>query len=60
MALRATIHKVELHISDADRNYYASHSLTLAKHPSETDERMMARVIAFSLQAQDNLFLVRA
>ena len=56
MALRATIHKVELHISDADRNYYASHSLTLAKHPSETDERMMARVIAFSLQAQDNLF----
>ena len=55
MALRATIHKVELHISDADRNYYASHSLTLAKHPSETDERMMARVIAFSLQAQDNL-----
>ena len=55
MALRATIHKVELHLADADRNYYASHSLTIAKHPSETDERMMARLIAFSLYAQENL-----
>jgi uncharacterized protein YaeQ len=51
MALRATIHKVELHLADADRNYYASHSLTIAKHPSETDERMMVRLIALALQA---------
>ena len=38
MALRATIHKADLHVSDSDRHYYGSHSLTIAKHPSETDE----------------------
>ena len=41
MALNATIYKIELQISDMDRNYYATHALTLARHPSETDERMM-------------------
>jgi uncharacterized protein YaeQ len=55
MALRATIHKVDLHVSDSDRHYYGSHSLTIAKHPSETEERMMVRIIAFALQAQENL-----
>jgi uncharacterized protein YaeQ len=55
MALRATIHKADLHISDSDRHYYGSHSLTIAKHPSETDERMMIRIIAFALQAHDDL-----
>ena len=41
MALKATIHKVELAVSDMDRGYYATHALTLARHPSETSERLM-------------------
>ena len=59
MALRATIHKAELHISDGDRYYYASHPLTIAKHPSETDERMMIRLIAFALNAQEHLVFTK-
>jgi len=55
MALKATIFKFELHITDLDRNYYQTHALTLARHPSETDERMMVRVIAFALNAHEAL-----
>jgi len=55
MAVKATIYKVELEISDIDRNYYATHSLTLAQHPSETDRRLMARLIAFALLADEGL-----
>lgn len=55
MALKATIYKVELSIADMDRNYYADHSLTIARHPSETDERMMVRLLAFALFADDKL-----
>lgn len=51
MALKSTIFKVELQIADLDRNYYQTHALTLARHPSETDERMMVRVLAFALHA---------
>lgn len=55
MAQNATVFKAELQISDMDRHYYASHSLTLARHPSETDERMMIRLLAFVLNASDDL-----
>lgn len=55
MALKATIFKVTLHIADMDRQYYEDHSLTLARHPSETDERMMIRLLAFALNASDTL-----
>jgi uncharacterized protein YaeQ len=55
MAVKSTIYKVDLEISDIDRNYYATHNLTLAQHPSETDRRLMARVIAFSLLAHERL-----
>lgn len=55
MALKATIYKADLQIADMDRNYYADHSLTLARHPSETDERMMVRLLAFVLYARDGL-----
>src|SRR5207248_434332 len=46
---------VELSIANIDRGYYADHSLTIARHPSETDERMMVRVLAFALYAADGL-----
>lgn len=49
MALSATIYKADLHIADNDRGYYGSHSLTVAQHPSESDERMMVRLLAYSL-----------
>lgn len=53
MALTATIFKVDLTISDMDRGHYASHALVLARHPSETDERMMVRLLAFALNADE-------
>ncbi|HEY8119221.1 MAG TPA: YaeQ family protein [Methylophilaceae bacterium] len=55
MALKATIYKVDLQIADMDRHYYQQHSLTLARHPSETDERMMVRLLAFALYADEAL-----
>ncbi|MDX3774509.1 YaeQ family protein [Chromatiaceae bacterium AAb-1] len=55
MALKATVFKVKLHIADMDRHYYQEHQLTLAQHPSENDERMMVRLLAFALNASDSL-----
>lgn len=55
MALKSTIHKVDLQIADMDRNYYQQHNLTLARHPSETEERMMVRLVAFALYADEAL-----
>ena len=55
MAPKATVYKVELQVSDMDRNYYAAHALTLAQHPSETDQRLMARLLAFALFADERL-----
>ena len=55
MAQKATIFKVELQVADMDRSYYGDHALTIARHPSETDERMMLRVLAFALHAGPDL-----
>ncbi len=55
MASKATVYKAELQISDMDRHYYATHVLTVAQHPSETDERLMVRLLAFALHAQERL-----
>jgi uncharacterized protein YaeQ len=55
MALKATIFKADLQIADMDRNYYHDHALTIAQHPSETDERMMVRILAFALHADESL-----
>ncbi|AYH44167.1 YaeQ family protein [Azoarcus sp. DN11] len=55
MALKATIYKAEIAVADMDRNYYGDHNLTLARHPSETDERMMVRILAFALYADPAL-----
>ncbi len=59
MAQKSTIYKVELSVSDMDRHYYETHKLTVAKHPSETDERMMLRLVAFSLNAHEQLELTK-
>lgn len=55
MALKATIFKVELSISNMDKNYYADHSLTIARHPSESDKRMLLRLVAFAFNAHEQL-----
>ena len=55
MALKATVFKATLQISDMDRQYYEAHALTIARHPSETDDRMMVRLLAFCLYADPRL-----
>ncbi|HET7548659.1 MAG TPA: YaeQ family protein [Usitatibacter sp.] len=55
MALKSTIFRIELGVADIDRAYYRDHSLTLARHPSETDERLMMRVLAFAWHADEAL-----
>jgi len=59
MALRATIYKAELNVADTDRHYYGSHALTLARHPSETDVRMMVRLVAYALNASADLIFTK-
>jgi uncharacterized protein YaeQ len=54
MAIKATIHKATVQVSDLDRNIYSDHQVTIARHPSETDERMMIRLLAFALNAPQN------
>ncbi len=55
MALKATVFKVQLQIADMDRGYYQDHTLTLAQHPSENNERMMVRLLAFMINASEHL-----
>lgn len=55
MAIKSTVFKVDLQITDLDRDYYQGHLLTVARHPSETNERMLMRIIAFALHASDGL-----
>lgn len=55
MALKSTVYKADLQITDMDRRYFKGHNLTVAQHPSETDERMMVRILAFVLNANDQL-----
>ena len=55
MAIKSTIFKADIQITDLDRHYYQDHSLTLARHPSENDERMMLRLLAFALHASSSM-----
>ncbi|MBS1302024.1 YaeQ family protein [Loktanella sp. SALINAS62] len=59
MAQNATIYKVELSVSDMDRHYYETHKLTVAKHPSETEARLMVRIVAFALNAHEHLEMTK-
>jgi uncharacterized protein YaeQ len=55
MALKSTIFKADCQIADIDRSYYQPHNLTIALHPSETEERMMVRLLAFVINAHEHL-----
>lgn len=54
MAIKATIYKADVELADMDRHIYSDHSLTIARHPSETDERMLIRLLAFALNPSTN------
>jgi uncharacterized protein YaeQ len=54
MAIKATIYKAEINLSDIDRGLYADYPVTIARHPSETDERMLIRLLAFTLNVPDD------
>ena len=59
MAVKSTVYKAHLNVADTDRGYYADHALTLACHPSETEERLMIRLLAFALYASEHLAFSR-
>ncbi len=59
MAAGSTIYKAQLSITDMDRNYYETHDITIAQHPSETDERLMIRLVAFALNASERLVITK-
>lgn len=59
MALKATIFKTEIQVSDMDRNHYQNYAFTIARHPSETDERMLVRLLAFALHADEALHFTK-
>jgi len=55
MAIKSTIYKADINVSNMDTYYFAEHNLTLARHPSENEERMMIRVLAFALHASEQM-----
>ena len=55
MALKSTIYKAQLNVADTDRQVYGDYPLTIARHPSETDRRMMLRIFAFARHADEAL-----
>ncbi len=55
MALKPVIYKLNLNLSDLNRQIYQDYQLTIALHPSETIERMVARILAFALNANEDL-----
>jgi len=55
LALKSTVFKASLQVNDLDRHYYQTHALTLAQHPSETEERVMVRLLVFALHADEAL-----
>ncbi|WP_413453416.1 YaeQ family protein [Erwinia persicina] len=59
MALKATIYKATVNVADMDRNVFIDQTLTLARHPSETEERMMLRLLAWLVHANERLTFTR-
>lgn len=59
MALKATIYKAAVNIADMDRNFFYDANLTLAQHPSETEQRMMLRLLAWICHANERLIFTR-
>jgi uncharacterized protein YaeQ len=59
MALTATIYNFDVELSDSDRQVYESLSLRVAQHPSESDEYLIARVLAYALEYAEGIAFSR-
>ncbi|MGL5237217.1 MAG: YaeQ family protein, partial [Plesiomonas shigelloides] len=59
MALKATVYKANINIADMDRHDYQSADLVLAQHPSETEQRMMVRLLAWVRHANERLVFTK-
>ncbi len=59
MALKPTIYKIALQLANSDRAHYAEAGLTIARHPSETTDRLMARLLGFALNHSKDLEFTR-
>ncbi|HIF6759409.1 TPA: YaeQ family protein [Serratia marcescens] len=59
MALKATIYKAAVNIADMDRHFYHDATLTLAQHPSENEQRMMLRLLAWICHADERLVFTK-
>jgi len=59
MALKPTIFKFGIALSDIDENRYLDLNLTVAQHPSETVERMMVRLLVYCLNVEEGLEFTR-
>lgn len=55
MALQATPYKIEMNLTDMDRHVYETLRFTVARHPSETEERLAVRLIAYALFYKEHL-----
>jgi uncharacterized protein YaeQ len=55
MALPSTIHRVSIQLSQVDRGIYETLQTTVARHPSETEERLVLRLLAYALFYEDGL-----
>jgi uncharacterized protein YaeQ len=59
MAIKSSIYKAQLSVTDMDRHVYDAFSLTIACHPSETEARMMLRIVSFAMHADPQLVFGR-
>ena len=59
MALPSTIYRVTIQLSDIDRGIYETLQATVARHPSETEERLVARLLAFALFYEPDLMFAK-
>jgi len=55
MALSATIHSFAIRLADADRGVYETLNLRVARHPSETEEYLLTRVLAYCLEYAEGI-----
>jgi uncharacterized protein YaeQ len=55
VALTATIHTIDIELADADRYVYESLALRVARHPSETEEYLVTRVLVYALEFTEGI-----
>jgi uncharacterized protein YaeQ len=59
VAIASTIHNIEIELADSDRRVYESLALRVARHPSESEEYLVARVLAYTMEFTDGIAFSR-